>query len=73
MRTGRREERRRQFALVAAAPTDVSEVDRAGAELEPTQTSSFSLNTRKTHVVQALATVGLQDLGVRPVGALSGG
>jgi len=43
MRTGRREERRRQFALVAAAPTDVSEVDRAAAELEPTQTSSFSL------------------------------
>ena len=30
-------------------------------------------STRKTHVVQALATVGLQDLGVRPVGALSGG
>src|SRR4026209_549764 len=30
-------------------------------------------STRKTHVVQALATVGLQDLGVSPVGALSGG
>ncbi len=43
MRTGRREERRRQFALVAAAPTDVSEVDRAGAELEPTHILSFSL------------------------------
>ena len=28
---------------VAAAPTDVSEVDRAGAELEPTHISSFSL------------------------------
>jgi zinc/manganese transport system ATP-binding protein len=28
---------------------------------------------RKTHVAQALATVGLQDLGGRPVGALSGG
>jgi zinc/manganese transport system ATP-binding protein len=29
--------------------------------------------SRKTHVVRALATVGLQDLGDRPVGALSGG
>jgi zinc/manganese transport system ATP-binding protein len=28
---------------------------------------------RKTHVLRALATVGLQDLGDRPVGALSGG
>jgi zinc/manganese transport system ATP-binding protein len=28
---------------------------------------------RKTYVVRALATVGLQDLGDRPVGALSGG
>jgi zinc/manganese transport system ATP-binding protein len=29
--------------------------------------------SRKTHVARALATVGLQDLGDRPVGALSGG
>jgi uncharacterized protein involved in exopolysaccharide biosynthesis len=43
MRTGRQEERRRQFALVAAAPTDVSEVDRAGAGLEPAHISGFSL------------------------------
>jgi hypothetical protein len=43
MRTGRREEGRRPFALVAAAPADVSEVERAGAELGPTHISSFSL------------------------------
>jgi zinc/manganese transport system ATP-binding protein len=30
-------------------------------------------SARKAHVAQALATVGLQDLGDRPVGALSGG
>jgi hypothetical protein len=43
MRAGRREERHRRVALVAAAPSEVHEFDRAGAAREPAFASSFSL------------------------------
>jgi hypothetical protein len=43
MRRGRREERRRQFALVAGAPAEVHEFDSASMALDAAHISSFSL------------------------------
>jgi hypothetical protein len=43
MQTGRREERHRHVALVAATSPRISEFDRVDAELSEPQTTGFSL------------------------------